>query len=228
MDIVKDAGIVVDWCKTCNGLWFDMGELNRYITDKKSPESFIKDCNCTKGTLACPVCWEPMDEVRAGHFVIDRCTQCRGLWFDAGEVGMLKGLMSTSHGQAREGLCEGMVGYMLVGTNNGPGGSISGVAVETGADLSVESIYEGATMGIDTESVTSGLAEGAESISGGLAEGAESISGGLAEGAVSVAGDLAEGAVSVAGDLAEGAVSVAGGTAEVLANLLGGIFELAP
>ena len=216
MDIVKDAGIVVDWCRTCNGLWFDMVELNRYMTNRKGPESFIKDCNCTKGTLPCPVCWEPMDEVHAGHFVIDRCTQCRGLWFDAGEVGMLKEVITNSHGQAKEGLCEGMVGYMLVGTNTGIGDGIKAEAVEEGVEMGIESIYEGATMGLDTESVTSGLAEGAESATSDLAEGVVSITGGLAEGAATVAGGLAEGAAFVGGE-----------TSEILANLLGGILDLA-
>jgi len=138
MEIVRDAGIVVDWCKTCNGLWFDMGELNRYITDKKAPENFIKNCICTKGTLPCPVCWEPMDEVRAGQLVIDRCTQCRGLWFDAGEVGALKGIMSTSGGPMKEGLADGMAGHMILSTDYYPGGEIGDppdkAATEGGAE----------------------------------------------------------------------------------------------
>jgi len=146
MDIVKDAGIVVDWCKTCNGLWFDMGELNRYITDRKSPERFIKDCSCTKGKLPCPVCWEPMDEVRTGHFVIDRCTECRGLWFDAGEVGMLKEVMSASKGQAKKGLCEGMVGHMLINNEPDLNDGIEAEAVIIGAELGIEAACEvGAT-----------------------------------------------------------------------------------
>ncbi len=146
MDIVRDAGIVVDWCKTCNGLWFDMGELNQYMTDRKSPEKFIKDCKCTKGELPCPVCWESMDEVRAGNFVIDRCTQCRGLWFDAGEVGMLKEVMTTTTGQPPQSICKGMLGHMLDSDDPYMDDCVKTEVVIEGAELAAEAADEvGAT-----------------------------------------------------------------------------------
>ncbi len=63
--------------------------------------------------LHCPHCQLPMDILKDAGIVVDWCKTCNGLWFDAGEVGMLKEIISSSHGQTKEGLCEGMVGYML-------------------------------------------------------------------------------------------------------------------
>ena len=44
--------------------------------------------------MDCPKCHASMQEVSINTFkgpvVIDRCTQCKGLWFDLGEVELLK------------------------------------------------------------------------------------------------------------------------------------------
>ena len=41
-------------------------------------------------SLKCPKCQHGMEEVTHGEIVIDRCTNCQGLWFDAGEVELLR------------------------------------------------------------------------------------------------------------------------------------------
>jgi Zn-finger nucleic acid-binding protein len=41
--------------------------------------------------LQCPKCQAPMDEMQIENTQVDRCTSCRGLWFDALEDEDLRG-----------------------------------------------------------------------------------------------------------------------------------------
>ena len=42
--------------------------------------------------MDCPKCHASMEEVTYGRdMTIDRCTNCKGIWFDTGEVDKLKG-----------------------------------------------------------------------------------------------------------------------------------------
>jgi len=42
--------------------------------------------------MDCPKCHADMEEVTYGRdMTIDRCTNCKGIWFDTGEVDKLKG-----------------------------------------------------------------------------------------------------------------------------------------
>jgi len=42
--------------------------------------------------MECPKCHAAMEEVTYGRdMVVDRCTHCKGLWFDVGEAEALKG-----------------------------------------------------------------------------------------------------------------------------------------
>lgn len=42
--------------------------------------------------MECPKCQASMEEVRYGRdIIVDRCTNCKGLWFDLGEAEALKG-----------------------------------------------------------------------------------------------------------------------------------------
>jgi len=48
--------------------------------------------NPDKHSIECPKCGHGMDEITyGGDVVIDRCTHCKGLWFDHGEAQHLKG-----------------------------------------------------------------------------------------------------------------------------------------
>ncbi|HVT79266.1 MAG TPA: zf-TFIIB domain-containing protein [Phycisphaerae bacterium] len=37
-------------------------------------------------SLKCPKCQAAMEEVTIGTVIVDRCTACRGIWFDAKEL----------------------------------------------------------------------------------------------------------------------------------------------
>ena len=43
-------------------------------------------------SIECPKCGHGMDEITyGGDLAVDRCTNCKGMWFDAGEAELLKG-----------------------------------------------------------------------------------------------------------------------------------------
>ena len=59
--------------------------------------------------MECPKCHSEMEEVTYGRgLVIDRCTNCKGIWFDTGEAEALKDkwmsefIDSGAHGIARK------------------------------------------------------------------------------------------------------------------------------
>ncbi len=42
--------------------------------------------------MECPKCHSAMEEVTYGrNMTVDRCTNCKGIWFDVGEAEVLKG-----------------------------------------------------------------------------------------------------------------------------------------
>lgn len=45
--------------------------------------------------MNCPKCDAPMEEVTFGAIAVDRCTRCRGLWFDVREKERLKPLVGS-------------------------------------------------------------------------------------------------------------------------------------
>ena len=56
--------------------------------------------------LQCPKCSHGMEEVTHGNVAIDRCTNCKGLWFDADEAHQLRnieGSEALDDGDAGEG-----------------------------------------------------------------------------------------------------------------------------
>ena len=54
--------------------------------------------NAEEHSLKCPKCQHGMQEVTHEGIVIDRCTHCHGLWFDAGELGAI-----LEHGSSAPG-----------------------------------------------------------------------------------------------------------------------------
>jgi Zn-finger nucleic acid-binding protein len=48
------------------------------------------DYNPAEHSLKCPKCGHGMIEVSHEYVVVDRCTHCHGLWFDADEAHQLK------------------------------------------------------------------------------------------------------------------------------------------
>lgn len=102
IDTYTPKGVVVDYCPSCQGIWFDKGELNHF---SKSPMAFSKMLqagliNPHASSCDCPRCGIAMQE---GGFIkeellIDGCPSCGGLWLDAQELTAMQLAESEARG----------------------------------------------------------------------------------------------------------------------------------
>ncbi len=111
---VKDAELVLDYCRRCGGVWFDSGEVKalRDVKPKGLGQSVelresafrmpCHSCHATmernapqcpscgwKNQLSCPVCDKNMERIERGELVLDACRKCKGVWFDNHELAQI-------------------------------------------------------------------------------------------------------------------------------------------
>lgn len=95
-DILNDAEqtteIEVDQCLSCNGIWFDVKELDQYLAEKliilNSPKvSRYKELDKKQGS--CPKCGQKMiqkPDPKGAGVTMDVCPKCQGAWLDSTEI----------------------------------------------------------------------------------------------------------------------------------------------
>jgi Zn-finger nucleic acid-binding protein len=98
MGLVNFKTFTIDRCVNCKGLWFDRREMEQLqgirgseVIDSsrtKTGKSFdtLKD-------ISCPRCIIPMDKIQdtgKAQFTYENCSQCHGVFLDAGEFKELK------------------------------------------------------------------------------------------------------------------------------------------
>ncbi len=88
----------VDKCFACGGIWFDRGELDKYLTEGMT----ILDSPALGGSLDreldekrgnCPRCGIAMMKAPASGVpgvTVDVCGQCKGIWLDPTEITRLE------------------------------------------------------------------------------------------------------------------------------------------
>ncbi len=83
----------LDFCPECQGTWFDKGETAKYFTfEQDIPNLAAALATAQKKSLSCPRCSSELEEIGyngSSDLLLDRCTGCEGLWFDAEEVDKL-------------------------------------------------------------------------------------------------------------------------------------------
>jgi Zn-finger nucleic acid-binding protein len=83
-------GVVLDFCGECSGIWFDKDELANYIElSQDIPELKEMKAQATPTDLVCPKCRGALEELPFSsktEILVDRCTGCGGIFFDAGEI----------------------------------------------------------------------------------------------------------------------------------------------
>ena len=95
-------GIAIETCDHCGGEWIDSGELGKIVRlreEKFDPElrraiaesTTIKPVALEKldRDLQCPKCGGETDALNYGGdtgIIVDRCTDCHGIWLDRGEL----------------------------------------------------------------------------------------------------------------------------------------------
>ncbi len=83
-------GVVLDFCGECFGIWFDKNELAHYVElSQDIPEIKEMKSSARQTDLSCPKCPGKLEELpfsSKSDLLVDRCPQCAGIFFDAGEL----------------------------------------------------------------------------------------------------------------------------------------------
>jgi Zn-finger nucleic acid-binding protein len=97
--VVEYDDIELDWCPSCEGLWFDRGEMELAAT-RMGPTglglTFERPAQTSEQSLQCPLCRVRMNKRLLGNpgpvqgeprpIIADMCPQCGGIWLDRGEL----------------------------------------------------------------------------------------------------------------------------------------------
>src|SRR5271163_315697 len=90
VETMTKGGVLVDVCKTCKGVWLDRGEVFFFSRKPKELERLLasESVEVTASERRCPRCDLNLGEVPflRRDLVVDRCPECEGYWFDAGEL----------------------------------------------------------------------------------------------------------------------------------------------
>ena len=85
--------VIIDVCPKCQGIWFDINELEKVLGTQKLDSLLTKRTGTeSKSKLKCPRCGAMMDLEYAEDVEIDVCPDCHGAWLDYGELERLKEL----------------------------------------------------------------------------------------------------------------------------------------
>lgn len=117
------AGVIIDSCPKCAGIWFDAGEMKQLLQSEALKRQFLTDLrvktahtySLSSSERRCPRCRAVMDRPVVGGITVDVCRGCSGVWLDHGELTQLvtdykkKGLRGDDMvvEQIREGLRSG-------------------------------------------------------------------------------------------------------------------------
>ncbi len=96
----KYNDISLDFCESCDGVWFDPGELQdsiqHMISEGKVPDAKIELDKEVRGgfkiserSRACPRCRTGMGKLNYAYdsnVIVDKCESCGGIWTDSGEL----------------------------------------------------------------------------------------------------------------------------------------------
>lgn len=90
----SQTGLEVDSCPECLGIWFDAGELQTLYQSRELMQRFIPTgggsvhhtYELSNAARRCPRCRKGMERPLVGGISVDVCRDCRGIWFDNGEL----------------------------------------------------------------------------------------------------------------------------------------------
>ena len=113
-----ERAVMVDKCRTCDGMWLDQWELKAIQENKGKNydaelkelpnlvnKSYMQALEKDRPLLNCPKCAESgksvkMDRREHGYcsqIMVDVCHDCQGIWLDKGEVQALEIFFERSH-----------------------------------------------------------------------------------------------------------------------------------
>ncbi len=96
LETLRDGStqLEVDSCPNCMGVWFDSGELETFyksadLQKRLNPvggQSLHHTYEISAAARRCPRCRKGMERPLVGGISVDVCRECRGIWFDDGEL----------------------------------------------------------------------------------------------------------------------------------------------
>ena len=92
MEKVNAAGVTLDRCSVCGGIWCDAKEARQVLGAGEAGSVDISartEAANTERLLHCPRCMQTMNRFKVKnqqHIVLDQCLSCYGTFYDAGEL----------------------------------------------------------------------------------------------------------------------------------------------
>jgi Zn-dependent protease with chaperone function/Zn-finger nucleic acid-binding protein len=90
VETMTKGGVLVDVCKTCKGVWLDRGEVFFFSRKPRELEELLESQTQSErpSSRECPRCHANLAEspFLRPDLLVDRCPNCEGYWFDAGEL----------------------------------------------------------------------------------------------------------------------------------------------
>jgi Zn-finger nucleic acid-binding protein len=113
------TGVRVDVCPDCQGIWLDAGELellqrnvaalipqNQATLEERARELLTQVERAEQLRFTCPKCQAKLWHIEREGNVVEVCSDCEGMWFDAGELTVLLGVYRRL--EATEGAASGV------------------------------------------------------------------------------------------------------------------------
>lgn len=104
---LSQKSVLIDVCSSCKGVWFDAGEINFFIRDRKQLSAYYKSglAKAEPVMQSCPRCALALRQgVLPGFsFVVEECPGCSGLFLDAHEFARLGGRVDQRVGTLTAG-----------------------------------------------------------------------------------------------------------------------------
>ncbi len=127
---VYEGNVDVDVCPACQGMWLDMGELERiedtrehdYSEELKRMPNVVGAAyemarQKNVALISCPKCGAEMSRHEyafCSQIIIDVCPKSEGIWLDKGEIERLEVFFERSRmeaGQIRNGFWKSLVAF---------------------------------------------------------------------------------------------------------------------
>ncbi len=98
-----ETKLEVDSCPECLGIWFDAGELETFYKSRELVKRFTPvggdsihhTYEISASARRCPRCRKGMERPLVGGISVDVCRDCRGIWFDQGELSKVTQIYKT-------------------------------------------------------------------------------------------------------------------------------------
>jgi Zn-finger nucleic acid-binding protein len=113
--VSHEAGVEIDRCDTCGGVWLDDGEMRKVEMAARArvaaggdaalaallQRTYARARREERAPISCPRCNEELFEREWGfrsQVMVDVCIECQGVWLDADELEQLEEFFSARLG----------------------------------------------------------------------------------------------------------------------------------